>query len=377
MTARQLETVQGYLHTLQPILDNLPRRTDSAATPPDLTHIAQISRALSDEIRDLARIADSFRTQSVRLDTNGQPQIKRLRWRRSSETIRTYRDQIRRRRLELASAVALLQPAQASLILGLQQASNDALREITSTIEESTKRLQLSIDGLTSNRFTIVHPTPTDRTSALPGRPHPSNGSYQLEGSEKGAIDLVRVETTVHQRCFILCKCQCHRSHVISSSNNKAIRAILGRFLLDYNCIPVWDPRPCNDPRCVNGTTRTSSHPAYLKLVYLFPAWLLRRALHVNMSWASLTGEGAALHIRVPRVLPNSHQVFWAIDNQRFDIVRANLMSSKALPGDVNEFGQSLLYTSILNFNSSLEIADYLFALTKDLNAMDLEGRKV
>ena len=52
-------------------------------------------------------------------------------------------------------------------------------------------------------------------------------------------------------------------------------------------------------------------------------------------------------------------------------------MSSKALPGDVNEFGQSLLYTSILNFNSSLEIADYLFALTKDLNAMDLEGRKV
>ncbi|KAM7217587.1 Ankyrin repeat-containing domain protein [Rhypophila decipiens] len=397
----ELETVQGYLHTLQPILGELPNDPVAGTPRPNLTHIEQITQSLRAEAEELVQLTEAFRAQAVRLDKNGQPRIKKVRWRRSIETVSTHRDRVRRMRMELASAVGLLQPAQSTLILGVQQASRAEIQALQGLIRDETQRLELSIGERLLGNIPVTDsdqsrptgPGQSDDAVAAeaevpmlgqpgvvnPGQPSTELANRNASGNTgEGGRGNIRLTANLVRRCGILCLCQCHRSRRVRSNldHNGLPRSILGGLLLDYNCIPVWDPRPCNDPRCVS---RAGGNPSYISLIYLFPAWLFNKALSLKVIWGSLTDRGASLHISVPRILPFDHEIFWAIANSRLDIVQSNLSSRKVLPTDVNPAGSSLLFRSINRAPSSYShpIAELFLSLTKDVNVNAFWGRSV
>ncbi|KAM7196548.1 Ankyrin repeat-containing domain protein [Rhypophila sp. PSN 637] len=383
----------------KPILKELSNEPDAGTPRPDLTHIEQITQSLRAEAEELVQLTKAFRADAVRLDQNGQPRIKKVRWRRSVVTVSTHRDRVRRMRMELASAVGLLQPAQSTLILGVQQASRAEIQALQGLIRDKTQRLELSIGERLSANIPVTDSEQSRPTGpeqgvdtvdagaglSMPGQPevvnpgHPSkklanrNASGNTGESGRGYI---RLNANLVRRCGIMCLCQCHRSRTVRSNldPNGLPRSILVGLLLDYNCIPVWDPRPCNDPRCVN---RSGGNPSYISLIYLFPAWLFNKALSLRVLWGSLTDCGASLHISVPRMLPFDHEIYWAIDNSRLDIVQSNLSSRKVFLNDVDPNGSSLLWTSIYMPQASYcpPIAELFLSISKDLNMKGFRER--
>ncbi len=231
-------------------------------------------------------------------------------------------------------------------------------------IQESAERLQLSIDALStgSAENAGLHDPETATSGLGVAARRPVDGL-----DTTGSSGLIRLETVMLGRCTALCRCQCHGSRQVRNRGT-LFHTVIGRFLLDYNCIPIWDPRPCDDLRCLR------SGPAFVKLVYLFPRWLLGRSLHVCLSWNSLIDQGAALHLSVPRVLHRSHDIFAAIQNSRLDRVKSILSSRQALPTDVDELGRSLLFVAIANTAIDLKIAEILLPLTGDLISLDSTG---
>lgn len=294
--------------------------------------------------------------------------------------------------MELASAVGLLEPAQSTLILSVQQASRAEIQALQGALRESTERLEFSIEGRFSNNATAkgAYPSASGSSGQVTCAAEKEGGGTTAERHEiantadpsssppeytpKSGQAYIRLHTAPLRRCGILCLCQCHRSHSVRTNPYRLPWSVLGSFLLDYNCIPVWDPRPCNDPRCVN---RADGNPSYISLVYLFPAWLFSKALHLRVLWGTLTDRGASLHISVPRVLPFDHEIFWAIDNARLDIVQSNLSSRNVFPSDISPGGSSLLFYAIARQPTTYchSIASLLLSLTKDLNFVNYQGR--
>ncbi|KAI9795746.1 MAG: hypothetical protein M1833_006839 [Piccolia ochrophora] len=86
----------------------------------------------------------------------------------------------------------------------------------------------------------------------------------------------------------------------------------------------------------------------------MFPRWLLQKALSLNLSWKSVTGVGASLHIEIPRIIPRSHAGWTAIRSRNIEHLQ-NLISSKALfPTDIDDSGQSLLLYSFRQWPPSI-----------------------
>ena len=81
-----------------------------------------------------------------------------------------------------------------------------------------------------------------------------------------------------------------------------------------------------------------------LRLIYLFPEWMYGKALDFYLSWKSVTGQGASLHLRMPRAIPDKDNIFWAITQNKVDVVQSRLSSREVLPTDIDDYtGMPLL----------------------------------
>ncbi|KAI0475240.1 ankyrin repeat-containing domain protein [Xylariaceae sp. FL0804] len=163
--------------------------------------------------------------------------------------------------------------------------------------------------------------------------------------TENASSDVLSIDTLFTSLCDPSCTCQCH--HTSASRTWNWLRRFVGRLFFSYNHVPYLDPRPCNRAAC---RARSGSS---IRFTYFFPAWLVSRALHVTAALETITGPGADLHFRVPRVIPDEHPVWGAMSS----ISHLQLMLTNKIlyPTDINSFGQSLLSFSIREapFNSS------------------------
>jgi hypothetical protein len=313
-------------------------------------------------VETLQRTVHSFRSGAEELDKNGLPRVKKVKWRRHSDVVRSHRDTIRQRRLELAGAVGLLQPAQrlvprissvvdkkdsqlmirsqkhASLILDVHQVTTLGMESLASLIRESTDQLQESINAMSLSPISSPISSPVSSPISSP-LPPPYSPSSPMMKDEK---QVIRIQTSILHQCSMTCLCQCHRRRQIRSSDNSLIQQCLGQFFLSYSSIPVWDTRPCNDPRCVN------RDPVAVDLIYMLPEWLLNKALGIYVSWKSMSGQGASLHIRVPRIISEDSDVFNAITADDVPGLQVLLGSGKFLPTDVTPLGTTMLLVSLL-----------------------------
>jgi hypothetical protein len=71
---------------------------------------------------------------------------------------------------------------------------------------------------------------------------------------------------------------------------------------------------------------------------------MLRKGVHVSLSWGSLTGAGAAIHMSVPRIIDIPGSVFWAIDDDDVSFLQAKIAAKVVFPTDaLSNTGDSLL----------------------------------
>lgn len=101
------------------------------------------------------------------------------------------------------------------------------------------------------------------------------------------------LETFVRPTHSPTCRCQCHRSSSVASPSS--LQRILGAFSLSYNAIPIFSPIACDFAACI-----AASGPS-LRFHDSLPSWLFLRAIVFSVSFSTITGSGASLHLKVPR----------------------------------------------------------------------------
>jgi len=165
-----------------------------------------------------------------------------------------------------------------------------------------------------------------------------------LVQSQPDRDSVVCVNATVRMKCNNGCRCQCHVARRKVSSPSW-LGPVLGSVLFGYNSLPFLDPRPCDEPQCLNARSFSS-----LSLTYRFPAWLWDRVLVLTAARATMNhlgGPGASLHLRVPRVVyPNDS--LWILIKKN-EITKIKMAFSQRLyrPIDVGQSGNSIFHWSM------------------------------
>ncbi|KAK3986849.1 ankyrin repeat-containing domain protein [Cladorrhinum sp. PSN332] len=343
----ELQTVLGYLDVLRHTLAPLGLNADGSV----LLSLSQISiclRALETEVHGMQQFSSSFATAH----RDGLRKLARkIDWKVHQDIIVQYRDRVRRRRTDLAHAVGLLQPAQHeqhfALLLKVQEANRTGLSALEDLVHTSTEQLRTSIDKLSA-------PGPASHSRIA------ASGTKYPEAQQH-----INLSATTRHRCPRTCPCQCHSVRRFDNGAQGRFSKLFGQLFLIYSSIPIWDPRPCDFRLCENQTADGRSDSIHLQ--YRFPAWLVSRHLLVSARWGSLTGPGASLHFQVPRVLPETHDIWAVLHKDDLQQLQSMLSSKQIYPTDVGPLGSilSVAFRSITP-NKSVRTQEFLLTLCAD-----------
>ena len=163
-----------------------------------------------------------------------------------------------------------------------------------------------------------------------------------MSGPRESNRGMVSVSACLETRRAQHCHCQCHSRR--EARTGDLFTRFVGQVFLNYSSIPYWDPRPgCDKPdeQCGyinNGGTRS------IRLNYIFPEWLFRKAIYLSATWETLYGSGASLHLRIARVIPYSHTVWAAVERNATWKIQAMIDSKDILPTDIDAKGNTLFY---------------------------------
>ncbi|KAM7198765.1 hypothetical protein V8F20_006080, partial [Naviculisporaceae sp. PSN 640] len=146
----ELETIQGYLDVLQRALRPMQKgKCPDMVTELTLNNIATCLRVLQVDVNNLQQV-----TVSLGIDPRSDgvmETIRKVKWKRHKETIMAHRKRIRRRRVDVAQAVGLLQPVQSerhlSLLLDVQRVNEATSESVKELIHASTQGLLSSINS--------------------------------------------------------------------------------------------------------------------------------------------------------------------------------------------------------------------------------------
>ena len=166
----------------------------------------------------------------------------------------------------------------------------------------------------------------------------------------------IRIKTSIPTArvCSASCHCQCHIKRGIFVSPGW-LNPLIGSLFLNYDCIPFPGRWKCDTRDC-------SGSSSSLFLDYYFPRWLCSRAISLHASTSTIVGEGATLHMRIPRIIPSTNGHCWRnISWEKGVLFRTSLLREHYLPFDQNEYGRSLLVVSLLT-----ELLHHLHDLTFD-----------
>ncbi|KAL0769303.1 hypothetical protein CaCOL14_008611 [Colletotrichum acutatum] len=180
---------------------------------------------------------------------------------------------------------------------------------------------------------------------SLQGRDQPSRViSNSPRYIETGSSPFLSFQKRVDRICTPYCKCQCHRQSKLQTPT--WLRLIFGTMFLEFNRTSLLGPRKCDFEACAGA-------PDSARMIYIFPQWLLLRALFVAASRDSLTGIGSSIHLRIPRLIPRE-QMISIVYNFDIDWVKRGIINSTVLPTDVDEDGNSLLMIALRDVNLTL-----------------------
>ncbi|KAI0018883.1 hypothetical protein F4780DRAFT_474240 [Xylariomycetidae sp. FL0641] len=356
-------------------------KSNPQATPTEVPGATlEYLQRLKDITNEIDELRDRFLRDSKGLDKDGQHKIHRTRWAWVQDhKLPKLHEQIRKCRENLSISFAALNFSQGhrntmSMVSARQAIEASSSRaddnfEALSGVMEALARDQLDTRAEVTQQLAMV-------LSLLTSKPQQEMGSNveSVPGENMQMTtydtdvptedDFLSIETLLTRGCVQDCGCQCH--NISRSSTWPWMQALVGRLFWTYNHLPMLDVRPCNKPRC---RARPASS---ISLTYHFPAWLLPRVLHVSASVASMTGCGARLYFKVPRVISQNHNVWHYIHIGYLEGVRKLLKSGEVYPNDVMEDGLSLIYDSLST--KSHEVATLLLEFGSDPEFEDAFG---
>ena len=154
--------------------------------------------------------------------------------------------------------------------------------------------------------------------------------------------ELVCVEAATYQRqqCPPRCRCQCHATKTKYQSPSW-LQPLLGSFFLQYDSLPMLAGRDkCDVQQCRNSSST-------IRLNYFFPVRVLNRAILLSTSISSsLGGVGASLHLKVPRIIEDTHAIWFAVEYSSLTRFQQLFSQTSYSPVDYTKSGLTLLSVS-------------------------------
>jgi len=232
---------------------------------------------------------------------------------------------------------------QTALILDLRQLSESSTEELAEKLDRATETL-IAIQAEAANPNNLGTPAPIPISSSS-SRYNPSKLADSLQTvsdrqsrfGDTYSKDALHFRAFLRQKCIGYCRCRCHTRGALKSPN--AITTLIGRLYMSYGGTPWTTAPPCDSPTCQSGG-RSS-----IQLNYIFPAWLLQRAIAVSTSWDRRSR--ISIHIHFPSIIPDTHYIWRYIEFRDLPAVKRLLESKEVHPGDKGEDGDSLLLASV------------------------------
>ena len=205
-------------------------------------------------------------------------------------------------------------------------AHNQLVLQVQGTIERSMdrmmdaqNRLQLKMDLLEAMQVARAAEAATRNVSEASG----STQSRQLGMRSTRPVNLSAFMQSFS--CAIECKCLCH---VRTTVGYRFLNKFLGSLFVGYIGFPYITPK-CDDSHCRRRADSVTS------ITYVFPLWLLARALSIALKWSPHAGP--ELVIRVPPVVSNTSAIFSLAHKGDVEGVRMLLSARLGSPYDVDE----------------------------------------
>ncbi|KFY91435.1 hypothetical protein V500_04666 [Pseudogymnoascus sp. VKM F-4518 (FW-2643)] len=234
--------------------------------------------------------------------------------------------------------------------VGIHTSILNEVRLILQEHEYDAARLQEAVDQLSIQKsprlFSAAVSSPTTAQSNLGFGPviNPLNVGEEISPRERTKHDnrmttmsrnreetLLQVQATLSRLCPKTCRCDCHKINKLKTPG--LVSSIVGQFL-----------------------------------------WIVGRAVSFSISWASgLASQGAAMYLKIPRVIPESHDVWTAISNNNISRLQYLFAQKEILSTDISQRGESL-FLAALRYYKCWPTARFLIDFPHDSIHLDDTG---
>ena len=362
----EVKSLQSFLR----IVNEAFRDSEDFQLPSEtIEGLEAIKSTLEGYTQELHDISHNELKRSEIPNKNGTPKVARIAWMRLGNDVACLQRKIRDSRVDLQALLSILSLQSNIRVLSVIENVSLQIQASRSTkdsrLSESDSRRLQSIDDLVrSITRSTIEPNVNPNTSS----PALSNDQLRATESSDGLRITPKIyHTEMHNEsvgngqrsqdadprilgdytlqiatrgvistCARPCPCSCHSRHFFQTP--RLIQQIFGTLLYSYTGPVSFRRNTCNYPRCKSQGSRS------FRVTYMFPPWLLERAISFSANYIPLLGYGALCSLRVPRFLDGSAQVwryFW-----RQQIVDLELLIKRGSYSvyDMGKNGNTLLH---------------------------------
>ena len=146
---------------------------------------------------------------------------------------------------------------------------------------------------------------------------------------EPSTSPVIRIKASHHQRwpCATYCECACHTLKTFRSPS--LLKQVVGILFVGYSGSPIrmGSPQRCTEAKCLSRIAFQTN------VSYIFPSWLLAKALILGLT-AQSVGE-ISISLKVQRIVPNGSEVFRLTSSNDVDGLKNMFRKGLASPHDV------------------------------------------
>ncbi|KAI1475234.1 ankyrin [Daldinia eschscholtzii] len=203
---------------------------------------------------------------------------------------------------------------------------NESINRVI-TDDDSSESIASSIDAIASQ----------GNCSQLTSSKGSREGSLYMNYSEETiqtSESSVHITASLRRHCLKDCGCQCHSStsRIRPQPGNSVI---FGWLKSAYNSAPRLGGQSCDILTC-------QRHRSPTHLNFRIPLLFCSRALEATLSFSSIPGAGASLHLRVPRAVLADEMLYFHLAYESIEGIYRELFHNNYSPLDECE-GQNIL----------------------------------
>ncbi|KAI9886441.1 MAG: hypothetical protein M1823_001759 [Watsoniomyces obsoletus] len=380
----ELATVTNDIAEFRGILSQVRDVTRSIEeSMPDSSNALESIRPTIDsarqDVQELDELVEYQLKRSDDRDKKGRLKVARGTWLRKKDQLEQLRQRLRTRMVAFTAALSTLhihlsQENHSTMFLHVREirlAYDDQL----STIRDQITNLPMLLESRLAMVMSGQPPkclhdsstvTETDRDpignqemavsmlSPTPIAPHPT--------ARPTALCMGASVRTM--KCPRFCRCRCHVPTQFSTP--RWMKNIFGSFFGSFRGYPLLHSRTCDYSRCRQSATSST------EVLYVFPAWFVKRAIVFNATWKDLSGPGASWTFRMPRLISKTSPIWGWIQCDKLSFVRAEFRCHRASPYDVDEDGLTPLHYAVSH--GRLDICNFLVESGADLYVPNKHG---